>query len=67
MGVAYRPRDLLKGRRHVLKQGLKDIGVNSQENVLWILQNWEGQPSEEKLMALLGEEKARRLKELLNL
>lgn len=67
MGVVSRPRDLLKGRRHVLKQGLKDIGANSKEKVLWILKNWEGQPSEDKLMALLGEEKARILKELLNL
>ena len=35
--------------------------------VLRILQSWEGEASERKLVALVGEEKARKLKEMLKL
>ena len=67
MGIVFRPRDLLKGRKLMIERGLKDIVPNGQEEVLQILRNWEGEPSEQRLIFLLGEEKTRKLKEMLNL
>jgi hypothetical protein len=67
MGSVYTPRDLLRGRKHLIEKGLKDIVPDAEEAVLPILQSWEGEASERKLVALVGEEKARKLKEMLKL
>ncbi len=67
MGSVYTPRDLLRGRRHLVEKGLRDIIPGSEDEVMRILRSWEGEASEKKLMALVGEEKARKLKEMLNL
>jgi hypothetical protein len=65
MGVVFSPRDILKGRRHILEQAVRDIAPSSQAEVLRILDSWEGARSEEALTALIGEEKARILIRLL--
>ena len=67
MGSVYTPRDLVRGRRHLIEKGLRDIVPSSEDEAMRILQNWEGEASERKLVALVGEEKARKLKEMLNL
>lgn len=67
MGSVYTPRDLLKGRRHLIEKGVKDILPGAEDEAFRILQDWEGEASEKKLVALVGEEKARKLKEMLKL
>jgi len=67
VGSVYTPRDLAKGRRHLLEKGLRDIIPGSEDEVRRILQNWEGEASEKKLVVLVGEEKAHKLKKMLNL
>lgn len=61
MGITFRPEDLTRGRKRVLEQGLRDVSPGVRENVLRVLEAWEGKASEEKLAELVGRDKARRL------
>lgn len=61
MGVEHRPEDLLKGRKRLLEQGLRDLSPGVKENVRQLLEAWEGDASEVKLSQLVGREKAQRL------
>ena len=65
MGVVYRREDILKGRRGLVEGGLRDLSPDIRDSVLRILEAWEGKPSEDRLVALIGLEKTRRIKELL--
>jgi len=66
LGYVYRPKDLLRGRKRMLEQGLRDITPGAREEVLRIVQSWEGDSSMNRLIELVGEEKAKKLKELLS-
>ncbi|MEM2921550.1 MAG: hypothetical protein QXF26_04450 [Candidatus Bathyarchaeia archaeon] len=65
MGYVYTPKDLLKGRRHLLEEGLGDITPTMREEVRRILQDWQGEDSEKKLIDLLGQERTVKLKRIL--
>jgi len=67
LGYVYRPKDILRGRKRVLERGLTDITPGAREDVFKVLQEWRGEPSMERLIAILGEEKAKRLRELLEI
>ncbi len=67
VGSVYTPRDLVRGRRYLIEKGLGDIIPGSEEEVMRLLRSWEGEASEKKLVTLVGEEKVRKLKEMLNL
>lgn len=67
MGYVYRPKDLLRGRKRMLKQGLRDITPGAREDVLRVLQDWRGDSSMDRLIELMGEEKAKKLRELLEI
>ena len=61
MGVVYRPEDVFKGRKGMIKKGLQDLSPGVRDIVLKIFEAWEGKRSEDKLVELLGKEKAKRL------
>jgi len=65
MGVVYRPEDMLRGRRAIIEKGLRDASPGVRDIVMKIFEAWEGKPSEERLIELVGEEKAKRLMESL--
>ena len=65
MGVVFKHEDILKSRKKLVEAGLRDISPGVRESVFKILEAWEGKPSEEKLTALIGAEKTKRIKELL--
>ena len=67
MGYVYRPKDLLRGRKRLLEQGLRDITPGAREEVLRVLKDWRGDISMDRLIELVGEEKARKLRELLSI
>jgi hypothetical protein len=65
VGSVYRPKDLLKGKGYIIKKGLEDITPGMTNQVINILESWEGKASEKKLIDLLGENKARKVVERL--
>jgi hypothetical protein len=65
MGAVYKPKDVLKGRKGIVKKGLQDVSPGVRDAVLKIVEAWEGKPSEDKLIRLIGKERTKRLVESL--
>lgn len=60
MGVVFKPEDVLKGRKHMLKKAARDLAPGQVGRVKEILRRWD-EKSERELVKLLGEERAKRL------
>jgi hypothetical protein len=63
MGAVFRPKDLPAGWRKVAWESIKDFSPDTKDNVLKIIDSWEGIKSEEKLKELIGHDKAENLME----
>ena len=61
MGAIFRPKDLPTGWRKMARECIKDFSPDTKDNVLKIIDSWEGIKSEEKLKELLGNDKAQSL------
>ncbi len=57
-GAVFRPKDLAKGRRRMIENALSDINPDIKDGVIRLLGFWQGEPSEQKLKDMLGEERA---------
>lgn len=65
MGVVREPKDILKGRRKLIESGLRDLSPGLRDSVLKVFEAWEGEASEDRLIALIGRGKTKRLIESL--
>ena len=61
MGKVFRLEDMVKGRRRVVEEAVRDLSPGIREATVRILESWVGNESEERLVRLLGEEEAKRL------
>lgn len=61
VGVVGGPKDLARGRTKFIEEALKDLSPGLKDDVMQVLNAWEGDPSEAKLANLVGREKAKRL------
>jgi hypothetical protein len=61
MGAVFRPKDLYRSQRKVIDNALKDLSPDTKDNVIKLLDSWEGKNSEEKLKDILGKDKAEEL------
>ena len=60
MGVVFKPEDVLRGRKEVLKKAARDLAPGQVERVEDLLRRWD-ERSERELIELLGRERAKRL------
>lgn len=63
MGAVFRPKDLRRDYRKVIENAIKDFSPDTKDNVIKLLDSWEGIRSEEKLKEILGQDKAEALLE----
>ena len=61
MGAVFRTKDLYRSQRKVIDNALKDLSPDTKDNVIKLLDSWEGKNSEEKLKDILGKDKAEEL------
>lgn len=61
MGEVFRPEDVAKGRRRVIREAVRDLSPGVRDVAVEILESWEGVVSEKKLVDLLGKREAKRL------
>jgi hypothetical protein len=61
VGAIFRPKDLGRGYRKVIEKAVKDLRPDTKDNVIKLLDSWEGTRSEEKLKEILGQDKAKEL------
>ena len=59
MGFVGRPEDLAGRRRRLIGKSLQDLSPSLKERVIDILEAWEEEYSEKKLINLIGKEKTR--------
>ncbi len=58
MGAVFRPKDLPSSWRKIARGSIKDLSPDTKDNVLKIIESWEGDESEAKLEKLLGHDRA---------
>jgi hypothetical protein len=58
MGAVFRPKDLRRDHKKVIENAIKDLSPDTKDNVIKLLDSWEGIRSEEKLKEILGQDKA---------
>ncbi|MGH9979145.1 MAG: hypothetical protein ACRD8Z_25430 [Nitrososphaeraceae archaeon] len=62
MGAVSRPKDLGRGGyRNVIERSVRDLRSDTRENVIRLLNSWEGTRSEERLKDRLGYVKAQEI------
>ncbi len=64
MGAVFRPKDLPSGRKKIIENAVKDFSPDVKNDVVKLLETWErtrSRGSEEKLIEILGQNKAQRL------
>lgn len=61
MGAVFRPKDFGRGYRKIIENAVKHLSPDTKDNVIKLLESWEGINSKEKLRMILGSEKAERL------
>jgi len=61
MGAVFRSKEFPSGRRKMVEESLKDLSPDIKDNVLKVLDSWEGVRSQEKLKVILGQDKAESL------
>jgi len=61
MGEVFRPEDVVRGRRRMIRDMVRDLSPGVRNAVVEILESWEGATSEKKLVSLLGNKEAKRL------
>jgi len=65
MGEVFRPEDVVKGKKTLLKRALRDLSPGVREAVQEILDSWDEVKSKKKLERIIGEEKTNRLLRLI--
>jgi hypothetical protein len=61
MGAVFRSKEFPSVRRKMVEDSIKDLSPDIKDNVLEVLDSWEGVKSQEKLRVILGENKAESL------
>ncbi|MCP8304161.1 MAG: hypothetical protein H3Z50_01610 [archaeon] len=62
MGEVFRPKDLLKGRRKLIEEALRDLSPGVRNSVIDILDSWRGEESKDSLIKILDK---RRVEDIL--
>jgi len=66
MGSVFRSEEFPSSRRKMVEEAIKDLSPNIKNNVLKVLDSWEGVRSEEKLKVILCQDKAKSLFKKIN-
>ena len=64
MGAVFRPKDLRTGRKKIIEKAVKDFSPDLKNDVVKLLETWErtrSRGSEDKLIEILGQNKAQNL------
>jgi hypothetical protein len=62
MGAIFRPKDFgNRDNRKIVENAVKDFSPDTKENVIKLLNSWEGKKSASKLREILGQNKSEEL------
>jgi hypothetical protein len=59
MGAVFRPKDFgSRGNRKVIENAIKDFSPDIKDNVIKLLNSWDGRKSANKLREIIGQNKS---------
>ena len=58
MGYVFRPKDFGRDNRKIIENAVKDFSPDTKDNVINLLNSWEGKKSANKLREILGQNKS---------
>ena len=58
MGAVFRPTDFSRDNKKIVENAVKDFGIDTKDNVIKLLNSWEGKRSVSKLKENLGQNKS---------
>jgi hypothetical protein len=58
MGAVFRPKDLGRDNRKVVENAVKDFSPDTKDNVIKLMNSWEGKKSASQLREILGQNKS---------
>ena len=59
MGAVFRPKDFgSRDNRKIIENSVKDFSPDTKDNVIKLLNSWEGKKSASKLREILGQNKS---------
>jgi hypothetical protein len=61
MGAVFRPKDFGKDNKKIVENAVKDFSPDTKDNVIKLLNSWEGKKSASKLREILGQNKSEEL------
>jgi hypothetical protein len=61
MGAIFRPKDFGRDNRKIIENAVKDFSPDTKDNVIKLLDSWEGKISGNKLREILGQSKSEEL------
>jgi hypothetical protein len=64
MGAVFRPKDFGRENRKIIENAIKDFSPNTKDNVIKLLNSWEGERSASKLREILGQNKSEVLRNI---
>jgi hypothetical protein len=61
MGAVFRPKDFGKDNKKIVENAVKDFSPDTKDNVIKLLNSWEGKKSASKFREILGQNKSEEL------
>ena len=64
MGAVFDPEDVARNRRKMFQNAMKDIRPETKDRIIKIFDSWKGRTSEKELEELLGGQRTKKFREL---
>ena len=66
MGAVFDPEDVARNRRKMFQNAMKDMRPETKDRIIKIFDTWNGRASEKELEELLGSQRSKRFRELVD-
>ncbi len=67
VGAVFDAEDVAKNNRKIFKNAVKDLRPETKARIVKILNSWNGRASEKELEEILGNQRANKLRELVDI
>jgi hypothetical protein len=66
LGAVFDPEDVAKNRRKIFQNAMKDMRPETKDRIIKIFGDWKGRASEKELEELLGGQRTKKFRELVD-
>ena len=66
LGAVFDPEDVARNRRKIFKNAMKDMRPQTKDRIIKIFETWNGRASEKELEELLGGQRSKKFRELVD-